>query len=81
MPLQQTRLRSGSRSDALCQIQQAHAEGVASHYDHETLRCVSRNIKHADYRRSDEILVTAVMISTYGMFVSKSDYNNWDHHH
>jgi hypothetical protein len=53
---------------------------AASHYYHETLRYLSRNIEHADYRQSDEILATAVMVSTYGMFDSKSDYSNWDRH-
>jgi hypothetical protein len=53
---------------------------AASHYYHATLRYLSRNIEHADYRQSDEILATAVMVSTYGMFDSNSDYSNWDRH-
>jgi hypothetical protein len=55
---------------------------VAEQYYFETLQYLSQNLLYQAYTRSHEILATAIMISTYEMYltVSNPDHSNWDRH-
>ncbi|KAG9189405.1 hypothetical protein G6011_06273 [Alternaria panax] len=55
---------------------------VAEQLYYETLQYLSQNLFYQSYTKSREILVTAIMISTYEMFgtASTSDHSNWDRH-
>ncbi|CAN9325884.1 unnamed protein product [Alternaria alternata] len=55
---------------------------LAEQFYYETLQYLSQNLLYQSYTKSREILVTAIMISTYEMFgtASTSDHSNWDRH-
>ncbi|KAH7076138.1 fungal-specific transcription factor domain-containing protein [Paraphoma chrysanthemicola] len=55
---------------------------IAEQYYYETLQYLSQNLLYQTYTTSPEILVTAIMISTYEMYgtVANSDHSNWDRH-
>ncbi|KAF1940463.1 hypothetical protein EJ02DRAFT_445436 [Clathrospora elynae] len=54
----------------------------AEQFYYETLHYLSQNLLYQSYTGSHEILVTAIMISTYEMFgtAATSDHSNWDRH-
>jgi hypothetical protein len=55
---------------------------VAEQYYFETLQYLSRNLLYQAFTQSNEILATAIMISTYKMYltVRNPDHSNWDRH-
>ena len=57
---------------------------VAEKYYYETLQYLSQNLLYQAYTTSHEILATAIMISTYEMFLvgvtGNADHSNWDRH-
>ena len=59
-----------------------NAAKFAEQYYFETLQYLSQNLLYQTYTGSQEILVTAVMISTYEMFgtAENSDHSAWDRH-
>jgi hypothetical protein len=58
------------------------AAKFAEQYYFETLQYLSQNLLYQTYTGSHEILVTAIMISTYEMFgtAENSDHSAWDRH-
>lgn len=59
-----------------------NAAKFAEQYYFETLQYLSQNLLYQSYTGSHEILVTAIMISTYEMFgtAENSDHSAWDRH-
>ncbi|KAL6705124.1 Nuclear speckle splicing regulatory protein 1 [Coniothyrium glycines] len=55
---------------------------LAEQFYYETLHYLSQNLLYQSYTNSLEILATALMISTYEMFLTagNSDHSNWDRH-
>lgn len=55
---------------------------IAEQFYYETLHYLSQNLLYQSYTNSLEILATALMISTYEMFLTagNSDHSNWDRH-
>jgi hypothetical protein len=55
---------------------------IAEQYYYETLQYLSQNLLYQAYTTSYEILATAIMISTYEMYltVNNADHSNWDRH-
>jgi hypothetical protein len=59
-----------------------NAAKFAEQYYFETLQYLSQNLLYQTYTGSQEILVTAIMISTYEMFgtAENPDHSAWDRH-
>ena len=59
-----------------------NAAKFAEQYYLETLQYLSQNLLYQSYTGSHEILVTAIMISTYEMFgtAENPDHSAWDRH-
>jgi hypothetical protein len=59
-----------------------NAAKFAEQYYFETLQYLSQNLLYQTYTGSHEILVTAIMISTYEMFgtAENPDHSAWDRH-
>lgn len=59
-----------------------NAAKFAEQYYFETLQYLSQNLLYQTYTGSREILVTAIMISTYEMFgtAENPDHSAWDRH-
>ena len=59
-----------------------NATKFAEQYYFETLQYLSQNLLYQTYTGSHEILVTAIMISTYEMFgtAENPDHSAWDRH-
>ncbi|KAJ4345019.1 Nuclear speckle splicing regulatory protein 1 [Ascochyta clinopodiicola] len=59
-----------------------NAAKFAEQYYFETLQYLSQNLLYQTYTGSQEILVTAIMISTYEMFgtAETPDHSAWDRH-
>lgn len=59
-----------------------NAAKFAEQYYFETLQYLSQNLLYQSYTGSHEILVTAIMISTYEMFgtAENPDHSAWDRH-
>lgn len=59
-----------------------NAAKFAEQYYFETLQYLSQNLLYQTYTSSNEILVTAIMISTYEMFgtAENPDHSAWDRH-
>ncbi|KAJ4316162.1 Nuclear speckle splicing regulatory protein 1 [Neodidymelliopsis sp. IMI 364377] len=59
-----------------------NAAKFAEQYYFETLQYLSQNLLYQTYTGSPEILVTAIMISTYEMFgtAENPDHTAWDRH-
>lgn len=59
-----------------------NAAKFAEQYYFETLQYLSQNLLYQSYTGSREILVTAIMISTYEMFgtAENPDHTAWDRH-
>ncbi|KAH7381413.1 hypothetical protein DE146DRAFT_285460 [Phaeosphaeria sp. MPI-PUGE-AT-0046c] len=55
---------------------------VATHYYYECLHYLSQNLLYQSYSKSDEIIATALLISTYEMFDAEGAYNSgaWERH-
>lgn len=55
---------------------------IAEQYYYETLHYLSQNLLYQSFTNSHEILVMAIIISTYEMFAASgsSDHSNWDRH-
>ncbi|PSN75236.1 hypothetical protein BS50DRAFT_478815 [Corynespora cassiicola Philippines] len=55
---------------------------VATQYYYDTLRYLSQNLFYPAYSQSDEIIATAILISTYEMFDAEGSYSDgaWERH-
>ncbi|KAI8931492.1 hypothetical protein NX059_011158 [Plenodomus lindquistii] len=58
----------------------SRASKIADQYYYDTLRYLSQHIMDPTYRSSHELLVTAILISTYDMFNTRTDFRSWDRH-
>lgn len=65
-------------------VQGINPRHLATQYYYETLQYLSQTLLHPKYAESPEILVTAMMISTYEMFEAdvgeSSKTGNWERH-